>query len=260
LDLTRVIAGPVATRTLAWLGHEVLRVDPPGLPEIEAQHLDTGAGKRTTSVDGREAGQVLRGLIARADVVVLGYRPGALSHLGLDAEALLERHPGLIVASLCAWGFDGPWSGRRGFDSIVQSATGIGYVEGLAGPPGGTSILPQRLNPAGFERPGALAAQALDHATGYLLAAAVLGAAHRGGGYEIRLSLAKTAQWLLDNQTPPDPQAIATPPDPSRFMVDRQTYAGIVRSPLPAIELPGVAPQDFPHPPRPLGKDSPEWT
>ncbi|GAA5040539.1 CoA transferase [Streptomyces siamensis] len=184
LDLTRVIAGPVATRTLALLGADVLRVDAPRLPELADAHADTGFGKRSAVLDLATDRRAFEELLAAADVVVTGYRPGALDRFGLSPEALAERRPGLVVAQLSAWGDRSPWAGRRGFDSLVQVATGIAAVEGSP------------------ERPGALPAQALDHGTGYLLAAGVLRAlteqAGDGGSRSVRLALAHTAAWLLD--------------------------------------------------------------
>ncbi|MFE9839733.1 CoA transferase [Streptomyces sp. NPDC005551] len=184
LDLTRVIAGPVATRTLALLGADVLRVDPPRLPELPDQHADTGFGKRSATLDLTTDGRALQELLDAADVVVTGYRPGAPDRFGLGPRALAGRRPGLVVAQLSAWGDEGPWAGRRGFDSLVQAATGIAVAEGSA------------------ERPGALPAQALDHGTGYLLAAAVLRSlteqSREGGTRLVRLSLARTAQWLTN--------------------------------------------------------------
>ncbi|WP_055636412.1 CoA transferase, partial [Streptomyces griseoruber] len=144
LDLTRVLAGPVATRTLALLGADVLRLDAPGLPELPDQHTDTGFGKRSALLDLTADRRRFEELLADADVVVTGYRPGALDRFGLSPEALAERRPGLVVAQVSAWGAYGPWGDRRGFDSLVQVATGIAAVEGSAG------------------RPGALPAQALD--------------------------------------------------------------------------------------------------
>ncbi len=182
LDLTRVISGPVATRTLALLGADVLRVDPPALREPADQHADTGFGKRSALLDLRTDRAAFEELLASADVVVTGYRPGALDRLGLSPEALAERRPGLVVAQVSAWGACGPWGGRRGFDSLVQAATGIAAIEGSP------------------ERPGVLPAQALDHGTGHLLAAGVLRAlteqAHEGGSRILRLALARTAAWL----------------------------------------------------------------
>lgn len=114
LDLTRVIAGPVATRTLALLGADVLRVDAPQLPEDPDAHADTGFGKRSTTLDLATDRRTFEELLAAADVVVTGYRPGALDRFGLSPEALAERRPGLIVAQLSAWGAYGPWRERRG--------------------------------------------------------------------------------------------------------------------------------------------------
>ncbi|WP_405530865.1 CoA transferase [Streptomyces avidinii] len=186
LDLTRVIAGPVATRTLGVLGADVLRIDSPRLPEADDAYADTGFGKRSALLDLAGAGAkdraVLEGLLAGADVVVTGYRPGALERYGLGARQLLERWPGLVVAELCAWGWRewGPWAGRRGFDSLVQA----GY--GIASRCGGSD-----------GAPGVLPAQALDHGTGYLVAAGVLRALAEGGGRGLRFSLAGTGSWLV---------------------------------------------------------------
>ncbi|MFD4373248.1 CoA transferase [Streptomyces sp. NPDC058486] len=187
LDLTRVIAGPVATRTLALLGADVLRIDPPGNPELPDQHADTDVGKRTAALDlDRPSDRRTFGeLLDAADVLVTGYRPGALERYGLE-------RPGLVTARLSAWGDYGPWGGRRGFDSLVQVATGIAATEGSA------------------RDPGALPAQALDHGTGYLLAAAVLRSLteqRRDGGTRlVRLALAQTGHWLTHELPAYDPE------------------------------------------------------
>jgi crotonobetainyl-CoA:carnitine CoA-transferase CaiB-like acyl-CoA transferase len=163
----------------------VLRVDSPELPEISGQAIDTLPGKRSTLLDFSRPGDLARleDLLADADVVVQGYRPGALARFGLSAQELAERHPHLIVVSLSAWGVAGPWGARRGFDSLVQCPTGIAAAEGADG------------------APGALPAQILDHATGYLAAAAAmlaLAAVERGAPPRAaRLSLAQTAHWLM---------------------------------------------------------------
>ena len=186
LDLTRVIAGPVATRYLAALGADVLRLDPPHRPELPLQARDGLLGKRSALLDfGTPDGFArLHELLSLADVLVHGYRPHALDRFGLAPQALAERHPGLVVVSLSAWGSRGPWGGRRGFDSIVQAACGIAAAESPDG-----------------ERPGALPCQLLDHGTGYLCAAAVLralAAQAAGGGTLFReFSLARTGHWLL---------------------------------------------------------------
>ena len=200
LDLTRVIAGPVATRYLAALGADVLRLDPPEHPELRSQAYDQLLGKRSALLDfGAPGGSArLHELLAGADVLVHGYRPHALDRFGLAPQALAERHPGLVVVSLSAWGRSGPWGERRGFDSIVQAASGIAVTESPDG-----------------ERPGALPCQLLDHGTGYLCAAAVLRAlaaqATRGGTLFRELSLARTGYWLLGQ-----PRAAAAAPRDSQ--------------------------------------------
>ncbi|MYX52720.1 CoA transferase, partial [Streptomyces sp. SID8385] len=134
---TRVLAGPVATRTLALLGAEVLRLDAPWLPESQDALDDTGMGKRSARLDLATAdGRAAFGrLLERADVVVTGYRPGALEALeGMAPEELAAGRPGLVVAQLSAWGRTGPWAGRRGFDSLVQAASGVALAERAAGP------------------------------------------------------------------------------------------------------------------------------
>jgi hypothetical protein len=241
LDLTRVIAGPVAGRTLAALGADVLRVDPPGIPELPAQHLDTGPGKRTATLDLSEATR-REALLAGADVLLSGYRPGALARFGMTAEQLAERHPHLVRVSLSAWGEEGPWGERRGFDSLVQSASGIAAI--CAG---------------ADETPGVLPAQALDHATGHLMAACALHAlARRARGETIapaRLSLARTAAALLRAPRPDREASAAT----GAAAADRyRVQLGRVDLIAPPGTIDGAAPR-WRYGPRPLGGDEPVW-
>ena len=237
LDLTRVIAGPVGTRVLAALGADVLRVDPPHLPELELAVLDTCPGKRLVALDLRRPAEraTLHTLLAEADVLVHGYRPGALAAFGLDDEEVAGRYPQLVVASLSAWGRAGPWGGRRGFDSLVQAACGIATVEGAEG------------------MPGALPVQALDHATGYLLAAAVLrelAARLRGeGASTLRLALAATAAELMRRR--PGPVDVVEAVDCDRFRVTLGTLSVIA----PPGSLDG-GPLGWSGPPR---ADAPRW-
>ncbi len=188
LDLTRVLAGPIATRFLAGYGAEVLRIDPPDWDEPGVVPEVT-VGKRCASVDlkSREGRAALESLLAKADVLIHGYRPAALDRLGYDAARRHALSPGLIDVSLDAYGWSGPWALRRGFDSLVQMSTGIASA-GMAWKQA--------------DRPVPLPVQALDHATGYLAAAAAIrGVARRrasGRGLQARLSLARTAKLLLD--------------------------------------------------------------
>lgn len=234
LDLTRVIAGPVATRTLAAHGADVLRLDAPDRPEIPLQALDTLPGKRSALLDLADTA-TREELLAGADVLVAGYRPGALNRFGLAPQALAERHPGLVVVTLSAWGERGVWGGRRGFDSIVQAACGIASEEGS---------------------PGALPAQVLDHATGYLGAAAALRelAEQRrdGGTRHVRLALAGTAAWLQDLPRPADDPVPDV--DPGLFLepVDGLTIAS------PPGTVDGVA-RHWPAPAPSFGTAEPRW-
>ena len=243
LDLTRVIAGPVGTRDLALAGADVLRVDTPHTPEIEVQHLDTGQGKRSTLLDltSRTGLAALTGLLAAADVVVTGYRPGSLDRFGLDPDTLAARFPGLVTAAISAWDTVGPWSGRRGFDSIVQAATGIAMAESGTG-----------------AAPGALPAQALDHSAGHLLAAGVLSALTRqrteGGSHHVAVALARVGQELLARAgvTP------GTVEDAELPVVTGQGAAGRITCAPPVLAFVG-APAAYAWMSRPWGTDEPRW-
>lgn len=241
LDLTRVIAGPVAGRTLAALGADVLRVDPPGIPELVQAHLDTGPGKRSTTLDLADA-ITREALLAGADVLLAGYRPGALARFDLTADALAERHPHLGQVWLNAWGADGPWGERRGFDSLVQCASGVAAI--CAGADGA---------------PGALPAQALDHASGHLMAASALHALARRArgeaGAPARLSLARAAAALLGA---PPPERVITAATGTAAAERYRVTLGDVSLIAPPGELDGVA-LHWAHGPHALGSDAPAW-
>ncbi|MEV7564477.1 CoA transferase [Streptomyces tanashiensis] len=230
LDLTRVIAGPIATRTLALLGADVLRIDPPGNPELPDQHADTNVGKRTSALDLDRPSdrRAFEELLDSADVLVTGYRPGALDRFDLE-------RPGLVTARLSAWGDYGPWGGRRGFDSLVQVATGIAATEGSV------------------SEPGALPAQALDHGTGYLLAAAVLRSLTEqrteGGGRLVRLALAQTGHWLTHSLPRYEPE---------RYVTESDGPLGHLRHALSPVSYEG-GPTAWSRPPGVAGADAPEW-
>ncbi|MFD5428711.1 CoA transferase [Streptomyces sp. NPDC127084] len=238
LDLTRVIAGPVATRTLALLGSDVLRIDPPRLPELADQHADTGFGKRSAALDLDNAAdrRTFDELLDQADVLVTGYRPGALERHGL-------MRPGLVVAQLSAWGDEGPWGDRRGFDSLVQVASGIAVLEGS------------------IEQPGTLPAQALDHGTGYLLAAAVLRSLTEqdteGGTRLLRLALARTAH-LLSGVLPRRPVDAPAAYTPDAWLAESASPLGKLRYACSPVAYEG-SPADWSRPPGTWGSDAPEW-
>ena len=196
LDLTRILAGPVAGRTLAAYGADVMLINGPHLPNIEAI-ADTSRGKRSALVDLRaEPGrQTLRSLVGEAQVFMQAYRPGALQDRGFGAEQLARMRPGIVAAELSAYGWHGPWAGRRGFDSLVQTATGINVDEARV---------------FGASRPRPLPMQVLDYGAGFLLAfgieAALLRQCEQGGSWRVRVSLAGVAHWLrsLGREAAPD--------------------------------------------------------
>ncbi|QYN33059.1 CoA transferase [Pseudonocardia sp. DSM 110487] len=242
LDLTRVIAGPVATRTLAVHGADVLRADAPDRPEIPLQAYDTLPGKRSALLDLATHGPVLEELLSGADVVVSGYRPGALDRFGLAPAELARRFPGLVIVTLSAWSHEGPWARRRGFDSLVQAACGIADAEGADG------------------APGALPAQVLDHATGYLAAAGALLAldAQRrdGGTHHVRLALEGTAAWLqsLPRETPADVPDIDAAPS----LVELDAPEGRLTLARPPGTIDG-RPLTWPAPAPSYGTAAPRW-
>ena len=255
LDLSRVIAAPVAARTLAQHGADVLAVGAAHLPNIASLMIDTGRGKRSAQLDLRDAsGQAaLRELMRGADVFLQAYRPGALAARGFDAQTLCALRPGLIQVSLSAYGHAGPWAQRRGFDSLVQSATGIAFDEGRAA----GSV-------TGLATPGRLPCQVNDHATGYLAAFATMIALHRrareGGSWRVRVSLAQTGHWLRSlgrvAQGMSAPDLGAAEVAPWRHEVD--TPFGRVSAIAP-VEQMALTPAFFELPPVPPGTHAPEW-
>jgi crotonobetainyl-CoA:carnitine CoA-transferase CaiB-like acyl-CoA transferase len=199
LDLTRVLAGPVCGRTLAAHGADVLRVTGPHLPDIPGLDVDTGRGKLSAHIDlrGAEGKATLAGLLKSADIFVQGYRPGGIAERGFSPEEAAELRPGIVYVSLCAWSHVGPWARRRGFDSLVQTATGINRAEAEA-------------EVAGVDRPVELPCQALDHGAGYLMATGAMLALKRraeiGGSWLVRVSLAQVGHWLTSLGRLPDGQ------------------------------------------------------
>jgi len=201
LDLTRIIAGPVCGRTLAAHGADVLLVTASHLPAVASLVIDTGRGKLSTCIDLRDARgrDTLAALLRKADIFVQGYRPDAIAAFGFGPLDAARIRPGIVYVSLCAYGCEGPWAGRRGFDSLVQTASGLNMAEAEA---------------AGAGEPKPLPAQALDHGTGYLMAFAAMSALGRrvqhGGSWHVRASLAQTGYWLrrlgrIDGMACPDP-------------------------------------------------------
>lgn len=248
LDLTRVLAGPVASRLLAGYGAQVLRIDPPDWDEPGVVPEVT-LGKRCARLELRSAADraVFEALLSGAHVLLHGYRPGALEHLGYDAVALQRMAPGLIDVALDAYGWSGAWSARRGFDSLVQMSTGIADFG---------------MRRAATQRPTPLPVQALDHATGYFLAAAVMRGLtlrmRQGVATRARLSLARTAelltQWPLHDAQP----VFAEETHADQAPAIESTAWGKARRLRPPAQIAGV-PMHWDLPACPLGSAAPCW-
>ncbi len=251
LDLSRIIAGPVAGRALAQHGAQVLMVNGPHLPNIAPLVIDNGRGKRSAIIDLRHADgrATLLSLAAGADVLLQAYRPGALAARGFAPEEVARVRPGIVYVSICAYGHVGPWANRRGFDSLVQSASGIAWNETQA---------------VQAASPRHLPCQALDHATGYLAAfGAMVALARRaveGGSWHVRLSLAQTGRWL---------QSLGQIEDGHRArdvtLDDVRDCLETVASPfgnvlgVMAAESLSETPPFFDCPPVPIGTDEARW-
>lgn len=247
LDLTRILAGPVAGRTLAAYGADVMLVNGPQLPNIDAI-ADTSRGKLSVQIDLKtEAGRrTLRELVSQADVFLQGYRPGALAALGFGADELARLRPGLVIASLSAYGEAGPWGGRRGFDSLVQTATGFNHAEAQA---------------FGDARPRALPLQVLDYSAGFLLAfgvqAALLRRAVEGGSWQLRVTLARTGQWLRALGRTEGFAAVGKP-DLDAALETSASGFGSLRAVRHAARFSHLAPA-WSRPAMPPGSHPPEW-
>ena len=250
LDLTRVIAGPVCGRTLASYGADVLLVSAKHLPNLPGLVVDTGFGKLSASLDLRQAGDAaeLRALARGADVFCQSYRPGALARLGLGAEELARLRPGIVYVTLSAFSHAGPWRERRGFETIIQSVSGMAHEQGIEG---------------GGGRPQHLPAQVVDHGTGYLAAfgaqIALARRAREGGSYLVRVSLAQTGRWVdglgrVDGRATPDLTLEAI----QDLLADMDSPFGRLRHVLPAARF-SETPALWSRPTVPLGTHAPAW-
>jgi crotonobetainyl-CoA:carnitine CoA-transferase CaiB-like acyl-CoA transferase len=251
LDLSRIIAAPVAGRTLAQHGADVLAVSAAHLPNIPTLVIDNGRGKRAAQLDLRQRhdAERLRELVRGADIFLHAYRPGALAARGFSSAALQALRPGLVEVSLSAYSHKGPWAERRGFDSLVQSATGIAWEEGQA---------------AGLDQPGKLPCQALDHATGYLAAFCAMAALRRraseGGGWRVRVSLAQTGAWLqaMDRVPAGLSHPDLTPRQVEQWIELTPSAFGNVGAVAPAERM-AETPAHFALPPAPLDAYEAAW-
>ncbi len=247
LDLTRILAGPVAGRTLAAYGADVMLINSPGLPNIDSI-VDTSRGKLSAHADLKtDAGiDTLRRLISDADVFIQGYRPGGLAELGFSPLQLAELKPGIICTSLSAYGRTGPLCDRRGFDSLVQTASGFNHAEAEA---------------FGSQTPQALPVQILDYATGFLMAFGTQVALYRqlteGGSWHVQVSLARTAHWLRSlGRTPQHKDCVM--PDPLAHLQSYTSGYGALQAIPHAAKL-SVSSTEWQRPSVPPGTHPPQW-
>jgi len=256
LDLTRVLAGPTCARTLAEHGADVLKITGPHLPNLGYQEWDTGHGKLSAELDLRKSDDLdtLRGLVRGADVFSQGYRPGTLANRGLSPEELTALRPGLVYVSLCAFGHAGPWSSRRGFDTVVQTVSGITsrQAEIFPGKTPGPQFYP---------------VSAIDYCTGYLLAFGAMVALERrareGGSWLVRTSLAQIGKWIVDRGEVPAPElkdvpAEFTPGELKDWSTVSETPKGPLRHLKPAAQL-SETPPYWARPSVPIGYHRPLW-
>ncbi|MGF6599416.1 crotonobetainyl-CoA:carnitine CoA-transferase CaiB-like acyl-CoA transferase [Paraburkholderia sp. GAS448] len=262
LDLSRIIAGPVAGRALAQHGAQVLLVNGPHLPNIAPLVIDNGRGKRSATLDLRDeaAREQLRALVSNdADVFLQAYRPGSLAARGFAPEQLARLRPGIVCVSISAYGHTGPWAMRRGFDSLVQSASGIAWTESRAAAADDRSAAGGQ-----SDRPKHLPCQALDHATGFLAAfgamAALARRATEGGSWHVRVSLAQTGRWLQsfgqidDGWRTPD----VTFDEVQDCLETVESPFGRISAAAPAERMSETQPF-YARPPVPIGTDEAHW-
>jgi len=256
LDLTRVIAGPTCARTLAEHGADVLKISGAHLPSLGRQEYDTGHGKLSAHLDLREAKdtEILRGLVRDADVFSQGYRPGTLAGRGFSPEALAKMRPGIVAVSLCAFSHVGPWASRRGFDTVIQSVSGITFRQG-------------ELFPDGAPGPQFYPVSAIDFLTGYLMAfGAMVALARRtreGGSWLVRISLAQVGRWLVERGQVPEAELKDvpkefTPAELERWSMTSNTPVGRLQHLGPVIRLSETPPR-WTRPTVPLGYHPPVW-
>lgn len=256
LDLTRVLAGPTCARTLAEHGADVLKITGAHLPNLGYQEWDTGHGKLSAQLDLRQAHDLatLKALVKGADVFSQGYRPGTLGGRGLSPEELAALRPGLVYVSLCAFGHEGPWASRRGFDTVVQTVSGITHRQA-------------EVVPAKTPGPQFYPVSAIDYCTGYLMAFGAMVAlgrrAREGGSWMVRISLAQVGKWIVDMGEVPEAAARAAPEEFTREELDRwsmvsQTPSGPLRHLGPVVQLSETRPF-WARPSVPLGYHKAEW-
>jgi crotonobetainyl-CoA:carnitine CoA-transferase CaiB-like acyl-CoA transferase len=251
LDLTRILAGPMAARTLAEHGADVLMVTAERLPQIPEHVLDTSHGKRSTFLDlaQRQDAARLKALIEGADVFSQGYRPGTMHKLGFGPEEVAALRPGIIYATISCYGADGPFSHRAGWEQVAQTMTGLCHEGRTAARPDGPALLP---------------AAACDYTTGYLAAYGILLAlaerACEGGSYHVRASLCQSGMFIYRQGKIAFP-GLGLEPAPDELdalRIETRPNSGPLRHLGPILGL-SESPPHWTLPTPRLGGDAPAW-
>lgn len=234
---------------------DVIWITSPSLPHLPDVDIDVSRGKRTVQLDVKRSAdkEALLELLRTADVFIQSYRPGSLATQGFSNEELIALNPDLIIASLNAYGPSGPWSQRRGFDSLVQTCSGINVAEAERYGAGEASrVLP---------------CQALDHGSGYLLATGIMAALYKrateGGSYEVKVSLAGTMGYLrslgqYDGRSGFCRKDFMRSEDANEYLETRKTGFGELKAVKHAVKIDGLE-VGWEHMPKPLGSDEPVW-
>lgn len=247
LDLTRILAGPIAGRTMAEHGADVLMVAAEHVPQIKEHVMDTSHGKRSSflNLSVAEDAARLKELVRDADVFSQGYRPGVLENQGFGPEELAAHRPGIVYVSISCYGADGPFSHRGGWEQVAQTMTGI-------------------CNDGSPDRPTLLPAAACDYTTGYLAAyGALLALARRardGGSYHVRVSLCQSGMFIYrQGKTAFDqPNMNLSDAELAQLRIDSEPKHGPLRHLGPVLHLSETQPH-WVRPTPVLGGDTPEW-
>ena len=247
LDFTRILAGPVCGRTLAAYGANVMLINSPKLPNID-NIIETSRGKLSALLDLEKTSDniKLQRLLSESHVFIQGYRPGALAAKGLDPNTLAQKYPGIICTSLSAYGRSGPWHQRRGYDSLLQSASGFNLAEAQS---------------KGTDMPTALPMQVLDYASGFLMAfgtqVALLRQLTEGGSFHVEVSLARTGLWLRSLGQNSD-WLNCPAPDEKKYLESYPSHYGDLRA-LPHTPIFSVSSSSWKLKSAPPGTHEPEW-
>jgi len=248
LDLTRVLAGPTCARTLAEHGADVLKISGAHLPDSGVSEFDTGLGKLSAHLDLRAPAGIdrLRELLREADVFSQSYRPGALAARGFSAEQAAELRPGIVYVTLSAWGTEGPWRDRRGFDTVVQTVSGMAMAQGAWFSPPKPKLMP---------------VSAIDYVSGYLMAFGAMVAlarrAREGGSWLVRVSLARTGKWIVDRGFL-EGFSVVQNPEVKDLLVKTKSSIGEIEHLKPVLQLSETMPY-WERPPVPLGTHPAQW-